>query len=123
MEITNAEDYLGEIVTLKIDRPAGSLHPRHGFPYPINYGFVPDTLSSDGAELDAYVLGVPEPLAEFTGPCLAVIRRTNDADDKLIVCAAGQSYTDDEIRSATWFQGQFFDSFILRGPLSEETVL
>ena len=89
MEITNATDFIGKTVTLKIDRPLGSRHPRHSFVYPLNYGFVPDTLSPDGAELDAYVLGVSEPLAEFTGPCIAVIHRMNDEDDKLIVCAAG----------------------------------
>ena len=100
-------------MTLKIDRPLGSKHPRHGFVYPINYGFVPHTLSPDGAELDAYVLGVFVPLAEFTGQCTAVIHRTNEADDKLIVCAVGQSYTHEEIRSATRFQEQFFSSVIL----------
>ena len=114
MEITNAVGFLGKTVTLKIDRPLGSRHPRHGFVYPINYGFVPDTLSPDGAELDAYVLGVPVPLSEFTGPCIAIIRRTNDNDDKLVVCAAGQAYTDEEIRNATRFQEQFFSSVILR---------
>ena len=114
MEVTDALDFLGNIVTLSIDRPAGSRHPRRGFEYPINYGFVPHTLSPDGAELDAYVLGVSEPLAEFTGRCIAVIHRTNDDDDKLVVCAAEQSYTDDEIRSATGFQEQFFESVILR---------
>ncbi len=114
METTNALDFLGKTVTLEIDRPLGSKHPRHGFVYPLNYGFVPHTLSPDGAELDAYVLGVSVPLAEFTGSCIAVIHRTNDADDKLIVAAAGQSYTDDDIRRATWFQEQFFQAVILR---------
>ncbi len=102
-------------MTLKIDRPAGSKHPRRGFLYPINYGFVPHTLSPDGAELDAYVLGVAEPLAVFTGMCIAVIHRTNDNDDKLIVCTTGQSYTDEQIRAATDFQEQFFEAMILRG--------
>ncbi len=114
MEITNAEDFLGKTVTVKMDRPLGSRHPRYGFVYPINYGFVPDTLSPDGAELDAYVLGVPGPLSKFTGQCLAVIRRTDDEDDKLVVAAAGQSFTDAEIRAATLFQEQFFTSIILR---------
>lgn len=101
-------------MVVKIDRPFGSKHPRHGFVYPLNYGFVPDTLSPDGAELDSYILGVSEPLAEFTGQCLAVIHRTTDDDDKLVICVAGQSYTDDDIRRATWFQEQFFQSIILR---------
>ena len=114
MAVTNAADFLGKIATLEIDRPLGSRHPRHGFVYPINYGFVPHTLSPDGAELDAYVLGVLGPLTEFTGLCLAVIHRTNDDDDKLIVVPVGHFFTDKEIEAATQFQEQFFQSIILR---------
>jgi inorganic pyrophosphatase len=36
-------------------------------------------------ELDAYILGVFEPLEVFRGKCIAVINRLNDNDDKLIV--------------------------------------
>jgi len=114
METTNAADFLGKIVIVRMDRPLGSKHLRHGFVYPLNYGFVPDTLSPDGAELDAYVLGVSEPLAAFTGECIAVIHRTNDDDDKLIVVPAGHSYTDAQIEAATRFQEQSFESVIQR---------
>ena len=41
-------DYLGKIVTVKIDHPMGSKHPKHGFIYPVNYGFVPNTKAADG---------------------------------------------------------------------------
>lgn len=122
MEITNALNFLGKTVTLEIDRPLGSKHPRYGFVYPLNYGFVPHTLSPDGAELDAYVLGVSVPLAEFTGQCFAVIHRMNDDDDKLIVAAAGRSYTDAEIQTVTQFQEQFFESRLVREPLRENTA-
>ncbi len=47
---------------LKIDRPLGSKHPQYGFIYPVNYGFIPNTISGDGEELDCYILGVSEPL-------------------------------------------------------------
>ena len=30
--------YLNKIVTIKIDRPMSSKHPKHGFIYPVNYG-------------------------------------------------------------------------------------
>jgi len=112
--VTSALDYLRKPVTVQIDRPLGSRHPRHGFIYPLNYGFVPGTLSPDGAELDAYVLGAAGPLTEFTGRCIAVIHRTNDDDDKLVVAAEGQAYSDGEVRDATRFQEQFFRSVILR---------
>lgn len=78
---SDARGYLGKMVTIQMDRPQGSRHPKHGYVYPVNYGFVPGTLAPDGAELDAYVLGIGEPREEFTGECIAVIHRTNDDDD------------------------------------------
>jgi inorganic pyrophosphatase len=53
-----AEQYLGKEVSIIIDRPLGSKHPKHGFLYEVNYGYVPGTRSADGEELDAYYLGV-----------------------------------------------------------------
>ena len=38
-----------------MDRPLGSRHPDWDFHYPVNYGYVPGVLASDGEELDAYV--------------------------------------------------------------------
>ena len=43
--------YINHIVKVKIDRPLGSKHPKHGFIYPVNYGFIPNTMSGDGEEL------------------------------------------------------------------------
>ncbi|MBP6945455.1 inorganic diphosphatase [Patescibacteria group bacterium] len=113
--MTKAEDFLGRSVQVTMDRPLGSTHPRHGYVYPINYGFIPNTLSGDGKELDAYILGVDEPLKTFCGKCIAVIHRTNDNDDKLVVVPEWMTFTDDEIRAATHFQEQFFTSNIRRG--------
>ena len=51
--------YLGKIVETKIDRPMGSIHPKHDdMIYPINYGYIPGVLGGDGEELDVYLLGV-----------------------------------------------------------------
>lgn len=44
----NLINYLNQNVRVKVDRPLGSKHPKHGFIYPVNYGFVPDTISGDG---------------------------------------------------------------------------
>lgn len=109
------EDYIGMEVKLRIDRPMGSRHPRHGFIYPLNYGFVPDTVAPDGAERDAYVLGVFEPIERFEGRCIAVIRRRNDDDDKLIVVPEGREFTDEQILALTEFQERFFTVAVLRG--------
>jgi inorganic pyrophosphatase len=74
----DSREYLGKELYIKIDRPFGSKHRKHGFIYPINYGYVPNTISGDGEELDAYLLGVFEPVDDYNGKCIAIIHRTND---------------------------------------------
>ena len=110
----NSIDYIGKFVGVHIDRPLGSKHSKHGFIYPVNYGYIPNTISGDGEELDCYGLGVFEPIECFSGKCIAVIHRTNDNDDKLIVVPEGINYSDDAIRALTEFQERFFESEIKR---------
>lgn len=107
-------EYLGKMVEVKIDRPLGSKHPKHGFIYQVNYGYIPNTISGDGEELDAYVLGEHEPIESFNGEVIAIIHRTNDDDDKLVVMEKGRNYTDDQIRALTEFQERWFESIIIR---------
>ena len=109
----NARDFLGKTVNVKLDRPLGSQHPKHGFTYKVNYGCIPNTVSGDGEELDAYVLGIDTPLATFTGKCVAIIHRTNDNDDKLIVVPDGQNPTNEYIEQKTAFQEQWFKHTIV----------
>ena len=111
---TNAKDYLGKEVSIEIDRPLGTRHPKHGFMYMINYGYSPNTISGDGEELDAYLLGEFEPVKESKGKVIAIIHRTNDNDDKLIVSKEGKDYSDDAIRALTEFQEKYFESIIVR---------
>lgn len=106
--------YIGNNVKVLIDRKLGSNHPKHGFRYPVNYGYVPNTKSADGEELDCYVLGVDDPIDSFEGKCIAVIHRLNDDDDKLIIVPNNTQFTDDEIRKLTHFQEQYFESEIIR---------
>ena len=106
--------YLNKTLEIKIDRPIGSKHPKHGFIYPINYGYVPNTISGDGEELDAYILGIYEPLDTFIGKCIAIIHRTNDNDDKLVIVPESKTFTDSEIKVLTDFQEQYFESIIIR---------
>ena len=107
-------NYIGKDIKVKIDRKLGSKHPKHGFIYTVNYGYVPNTISGDGEELDCYVLGVFEPIEEFDGTCIAIVHRTNDDDDKLIVVPKGKNYTDEQIESLTEFQERFFKHEIIR---------
>ena len=110
----NTKEYLNQIVKVKMDRLLGMAHPKHGFIYPVNYGYIPGTISGDGEELDAYVLGEHKPLDTFTGRVIAIMHRVNDNDDKLVVMADGRNYTDDQIRALTEFQEQYFESIIIR---------
>lgn len=107
-------NYIGQNVKVIMDRPLGSQHPKHGFVYPVNYGYIPNTISGDGEELDAYVLGENKPLTTFEGKVIAVIHRLNDDDDKLVVTRDGVNLTDEEILEQTKFQEQYFKSIIVR---------
>lgn len=112
--MVDSKSYIGNMVEVKMDRPMGSEHPKHGFIYPVNYGYVPNTVSGDGAELDCYVLGVFEPLDTYKGKCITVIHRTNDNDDKLIIVPENKVYSDDAIRALTEFQERYFESIIIK---------
>lgn len=107
--------FLGKIVSIKIDRPLNSKHPKHGFVYEVNYGFVPDTKAPDGEEIDAYLLGVNEPVDEFTGKCIAIIRRKDDDDDKLVIIPENaKEISDTDILKAVNFQEKWFNPTIIR---------
>jgi inorganic pyrophosphatase len=109
-----AREFLGKKVSLVFDRPLGSKHPKHGFVYEVNYGYVPGVMAADGEELDAYYLGTQESLEKVDGVVAAIIHRENDDDDKLIVISEGSEISDEEITRATNFQEKFFKSRIIR---------
>lgn len=110
----DARTYLNKIVSVKIDRPIGSRHPKYDYIYPVNYGYVPNTISGDGEELDCYVLGVFEPLKEFDGKCIALIHRVNDNDDKLIIVPKDRKMDNKEIEALIEFQERFFKHQLIR---------
>ena len=114
MKKTNVKDYIGKDIRIKIDRKLGTRHPKHGFMYMLNYGYVPNTISGDREELDVYLLGEFEPVDSSSGKVIAIIHRTNDDDDKLIVSKSGEEYSNDAIRALTEFQERFFESIIIR---------
>lgn len=108
-----AEDWLGVDVNVVIDRPLGSSHPNgSGMVYPLNYGFVPNTTTPDGDELDVYVIGVDEPLKRCVGKVVAIIRRRDDVEDKLVVRVGDGAVTRADIETRTHFQEQWFDSHV-----------
>jgi inorganic pyrophosphatase len=106
-------EYLNKTLDVVIDRPIGSKHPEFGFEYPINYGYVPGTRAGDGEEIDAYILGIKEPLRAFRGRCIAIVHRKDDNEGKLVLAPAGVRFTSGEIGQAVAFQEQFFRSEVI----------
>jgi inorganic pyrophosphatase len=106
-----AKKYLGQEITIKIDRPLGSVHPRFDkIVYTSNYGYVEGVKVPDGDDLDAYLLKVDKPVKEYTGIVLAIVHRTEDDDDKLVVIPENEEIKDREIERAIRFQEKWSSS-------------
>lgn len=106
-----AMDIIGQTVTVTVDRPPGSFHPQHrDMYYPVNYGYVRGITAPDGEEQDAYILGVNEPVDEFTGKIIAVIHRYDDVEEKWVIAPEDMSFTKEEIWEQVCFQEKYFKS-------------
>ncbi len=105
---------IGKKVKVIVDRPLGSYHPEHkDLYYPINYGYIEDTMAPDGEEQDAYIIGVNNAVKEFSGTVIAIIHRYDDIEDKWVVAPEGLTFTKEEIGEAVSFQEKFFKSEII----------
>ena len=108
------DSVVGNIVTVTVDRPLGSYHPKHeDMYYPINYGYVEGIMAPDGEEQDAYILGVDEAVESFTGKIIAVVQRNDDVEDKLVVAPNNMKFTSKEIMEKVNFQEQYFHTEII----------
>ena len=109
-----ARSYLGRIVKIGIDRPIGYTHkkPKYDLVYPINYGYIPGVLGGDGEELDVYLLGVNEPVEEYTCRIIGVAHRINDVEDKLVGAPDGMVFSAEEIAEAIAFQEKYYKTKI-----------
>jgi inorganic pyrophosphatase len=100
---------LGKTVKVIVDRPLGTYHPEHkDIYYSLNYGYVEGIIAADGEEQDAYILGVTEPIKEFSGKVIAIIHRFDDIEEKWIVAPEGSSFDKDYILQQVNFQERFF---------------
>ena len=105
---------IGKIVTVTVDRPLGSAHPDYPeMIYPVNYGYIAGIMAPDGEEQDAYILGVSQPVEQFTGRIIAIVRRADDVEEKWVVCPLDQTFTKQEIAELIRFQEQYFQSEII----------
>ena len=104
---------LGKKVKVIIDRPLGTSHPKHkDIFYSVNYGYIEGIIAPDGEEQDAYVLGVNEPVSEFTGKIIAIIKRLDDVEEKWVVAPENMTFTKDEIMKQVEFQEKYFKTEI-----------
>lgn len=104
---------LGKKVKVIIDRPLGTFHPKHkDIFYSVNYGYIEGIIAPDGEEQDAYVLGVNEPVSEFTGKIIAIIKRLDDVEEKWVVAPENMTFTKDEIMKQVEFQEKYFKTEI-----------
>lgn len=105
---------IGQIVKVIVDRQLGSYHPEHkDLFYPINYGYIEEIIAPDGEEQDAYIIGVEEPVSDFTGKIIAIIRRFNDIEEKWVVAPEDAIFSKEEIAEQVKFQEQFFEYELL----------
>lgn len=106
------EQYLGQMVTVIVDRPIGFHHVTKGvhLDYTVNYGFLPGVIGGDGEEQDVYILGVSQPLETFTGRIIGVVRRSDDNEDKFVAAPEGMEFTGEQIQREIYFVEKYFDS-------------
>ena len=105
---------IGDIVTVTVDRPLGSHHPKYkDMYYPINYGYIEGVIAPDGEEQDAYILGVDKPIERLTGKIIAIVHRYDDIEEKWVVCPEGVSFSEEEIFEQICFQEQYYQSEII----------
>ena len=105
---------IGDVVKVTVDRPMGTYHPEHpDMYYPINYGYIEGIMAPDKEEQDAYIVGIEEPLKEFTGKIIAIIHRNDDIEEKWVVAPADMLFSKEQIMEKVHFQEQYFDSEIM----------
>ena len=105
---------IGKNVTVIVDRPIGSYHPKFKDSiYKVNYGFIDGTINEEGKGIGAYILGVDKPVEKFEGVVIAKIERLDDVEDKYVVAPIGQSFNKIEIAFYTFNQEKFFKTKII----------
>lgn len=108
------KSYLGETIGIKIDRPIGYVHKKENYnlTYPINYGYIPGVIGGDGEELDVYLLGVNEPVTEYTAKIIGIAHREDDVEDKLVAAPTNMIFYQNKIAEAIHFQEQYYKTTV-----------
>ena len=99
--------------TIVIDRPKGSTHPRFpGVNYPLDYGYLEDTSSTDGAEIDLW-LGSRK-LKNIDGILVTIDLWKTDMEIKLLIgCSEDEMYEIQNLQNS----GQMRSIIVKRGEI------
>ena len=80
----NCASVIGSIVTVTVDRPMGSVHPKHrDIFYPISYGYLQDTASMDGDGIDLWLGSAEEKRLDAVILTVDLLKR--DSEIKLLI--------------------------------------
>lgn len=74
-----------------IDRPKGTKHPRFDFVYPLDYGYLKDTASSDGGGIDVWRGSLSEPVCDGLICTIDLIKK--DSEIKLLIGCTDEEKT------------------------------
>ena len=104
---------IGKEIDVIIDRPIGTTHPKYkDMIYLVNYGYIDGFYGGDNEYQDVYILGEDKPLNNYRGKVIAIVRRLNDNEDKLVVYSYGY-LSSNEIEEAINFQEKYFKHEII----------
>ncbi|MEH2002213.1 MAG: inorganic diphosphatase [Nostoc sp.] len=84
-------DQLVATSNLKIDRPKGTSHPRYpSFVYPLDYGYLENTSSGDGDDIDVWIGSLSS--QTVTAVIFSVDLEKRDTEIKILLgCTSGEN--------------------------------
>ena len=106
------KSFIGKKVTVTIDRKINSMH--NGITYELNYGYIDKMTALDGDSQDAYIINETELYDAFEGYVVAIIKRIDDVEDKLVVSRRKCDISIEDIERQVYFQERFFKHVIIK---------
>ena len=103
---------LGKKVIVTVDRKINSM--QHGIIYELNYGYIEEMTALDGDSQDAYIINETELFDVFEGYVVAIIKRLDDIEDKLVVSKTKDDVNLKDIERQVSFQERFFKHIIIK---------
>ncbi|MCR4926216.1 MAG: NUDIX domain-containing protein [Clostridiales bacterium] len=99
---------LGKYAKVKVTRPIKSFHPKYGFEYELNYGFVEGVTNISGTKQGAYIMGIDHPVREFDGRIIAIIKRNNMKGVEWVVAPKSKKFIVNDIKKAIDFAESYY---------------